>query len=79
MLKYIYITILLISISFSQQCLGGELRSIESYVYGRFEVKIKPTAGNGYVSSFFTYHDFWETDFGNWQTFINEIELGSIL
>ena len=72
----------LLSISFfllnflnAQECLGGELRTIESYTYGRFEVRMKPAIGDGYVSSFFTYHDFWETPYGTWQTYINEIDI----
>ena len=73
--KYIIILLILINTAFNQECLGGELRSIESYVYGRFEVNMKSVNGDGYVSSFFTSHDFWETFYGNWATFINEIDV----
>ena len=75
MLKYLFLIFIIFSYSISQECLGGELRTIESYTHGRYEVNMKPTYGDGYVSSFFTYHDFWETTFGNWQTFINEIDI----
>ena len=54
----IFIIVYLLHILNSQECLGGELRTIESYLYGRFEVNMKSAEGNGYVSSFFTYHDF---------------------
>ena len=60
----------------AQQCLGAELRTIDSYTYGRFEVRMKPATGDGYVSSFFTYHDFWGTSYnGAWQTYINEVDI----
>ena len=38
---------------------GGELRTIDTYRYGRYEVRMKSAAGSGVVSSFFTYRDFW--------------------
>ena len=75
MFKYLIILLISFNILLSQECLGGELRSIESYVFGRFEVRMKPAEGDGYVSSFFTYHDFWEIFNGNWETFINEIDI----
>ena len=66
----------IISVINSQDCLGGELRSKESFTYGRFEVRMKSAQGNGYVSSFFTYHDFWSTSYnGDWQNYINEIDI----
>ncbi len=36
---------------------GAELRTRESYLYGRFEVRYKASAGEGHVSTFFTYND----------------------
>jgi len=36
---------------------GAELRTNDSYLYGRFEVRLKSAAGSGLLSSFFTYHD----------------------
>ena len=38
---------------------GGELRTIQDYRYGRFEVRMKSAAGDGVISSFFTYRDYW--------------------
>ena len=72
---YILYLFIFLSLGFNQDCLGGEIRTFESYNYGRFEVKMKPALGNGYVSSFFTYHDFWETPYGSWETYINEIDI----
>jgi hypothetical protein len=48
---------------------GAEFRTIESFLYGRFEVSYKPANREGVVSSFFTYHDFTP------QTSWNEIDL----
>jgi len=36
---------------------GAELRTREAYLYGRFEVRYKSAAGDGLVSTFFTYHE----------------------
>ena len=49
---------------------GGELRTVESVRYGRFEVRMKSAAGSGIVSSFFTYRDFTSGGAENW----NEID-----
>ena len=51
---------------------GGELRTEDSFRYGRFEVRIKSALGNGVVSSFFTYNDFWEQGLDN--SYWNEID-----
>jgi len=49
---------------------GAELRTNESYLYGRFEVSMKSAAGSGIVSSLFTFYD--SPDFvTNW----NEIDI----
>ena len=40
-----------------QKYYGGELRTKESFLYGRFEARIKSAQGDGLVSSFFTYQD----------------------
>ena len=34
---------------------GAELRTIASYTYGRYEVRMKSALGSGVISSFFTY------------------------
>ncbi|MBN2011876.1 family 16 glycosylhydrolase [candidate division KSB1 bacterium] len=36
---------------------GAELRSRESFLYGRFEVRYKSSAGSGQTSTFFLYND----------------------
>ena len=51
---------------------GGELRTEDSFRYGRFEVRMKSAFGNGVVSSFFTYNDFWEDGLDN--SYWNEID-----
>lgn len=48
---------------------GAELRTKEAYLYGRFEVRYKASAGNGLVSTFFTYHELQSTS--EW----NEIDI----
>ena len=35
---------------------GGELYTKESFLYGRFEVRMKSAEGSGIVSSFFLYN-----------------------
>jgi len=66
----------LISFSYNQECIGGELRTIDSFLYGRFEVKMQSVQGEGYVSSFFTYHDHWgESNSNNWNFLTNEIDI----
>ena len=42
---------------------GAELRTHEYFRYGRFETRLKPPQGEGFLASFFTYNDsFPETD-----------------
>ena len=53
---------------------GGELRTIDTYRYGRYEVRMKSAAGSGVVSSFFTYRDFWSDGLTGSQHW-NEIDL----
>jgi len=43
---------------FSQSYRGAELRTHESFTYGRFEARYKAAWGTGVLSNFFTYHDF---------------------
>ena len=38
---------------------GAEYRTIETFLYGRFEVRMKSALGSGIVSSFFTIRDYW--------------------
>ncbi len=53
---------------------GGEFRTFESYLYGRFEVRMKSAAGHGVVSSFFTYRDYHAQGLSGTQHW-NEIDL----
>ncbi len=45
------------SAGFAKQYKGAELRTRDSYTYGRFEVSYIPAKREGVVSSFFTYHE----------------------
>jgi hypothetical protein len=42
---------------FSKTYRGAELRTNGTFLYGRFEVRMKSAAASGILSSFFTYHD----------------------
>ena len=54
------IIFIFISFLFSQKPYrGAEYRTINEYLYGRFEVKMKTASGSGVVSSFFTIDDYW--------------------
>ena len=53
---------------------GGELRTINTYRYGRYEVQMKSALGSGVVSSFFTYRDYWAEGYTGSQHW-NEIDL----
>jgi len=50
---------LLVSVVSSKPYRGGELRTIDTYRYGRYEVSMRSASGSGIVSSFFTYRDYW--------------------
>ena len=56
-LKYFFVIYFLTNIIVGQKYFGGELRTKESYLYGRFEARLKSAQGDGLVSSFFTYQD----------------------
>ena len=75
MKKYLYfilaISMLLPLYVSAKQYKGGELRTKESYTYGRFEVCYKSSAGCGQTSTFFTYHDFTSDWINNW----NELDI----
>lgn len=58
--------------NYGKEYKGAEYRTLETFIYGRFEVSYKPANREGVVSSFFTYHDF--TNETGW----NEIDLESI-
>lgn len=44
---------------------GAEYRTKEAYIYGRFEARYKPPRGDGFLASFFTYHDITPTSAWN--------------
>ena len=74
--RFIIICILmLVSVAaFAKLYRGGEYRTFQSYLYGRYEVRMQSAAGHGVVSSFFTFRDYYEeglTHPENW----NEIDL----
>ena len=54
-------------------CNSGAIQTDDSYLYGRFEVRMKSANGDGLVSSFFTYNTDWESDLGNLNW--NEIDI----
>lgn len=42
-----------------REYIGGELRTLDFFSYGRFEARIRFAPGSGVVSSLFTYYDHW--------------------
>ena len=49
---------------------GAEYRTMDEFLYGRFEVKMKTAVGSGIVSSFFTIDDYWangQSSTSNWR------------
>lgn len=50
---------------------GAEYRTKASYLYGRFEVRMKSSGGSGMLCSFFTYHDPPRFSLADW----NEIDI----
>jgi hypothetical protein len=74
MMKRLLLFIFISSVVLAKPYRGGELRTFESFRYGRFEVRMKSAIGSGVVSSFFTFRDYWEeglTGSEHW----NEIDL----
>ena len=59
MLRLFYIGLAFLTLTFAKPYRGGELRTLQDYRYGRFEVRMKSAAGDGVISSFFTYRDYW--------------------
>jgi len=55
----IYLAVILFFIPnlYSKTYKGAELRTNGTFLYGRFEVRMKSAASSGMLSSFFTYHD----------------------
>lgn len=51
------LVVLLAGNLFAEPYWGAELRTHESFQYGRFETRLKAVQGAGYLCSFFTYND----------------------
>ncbi len=70
---YFFITIILSFLNFlfcQKPYRGAEYRTIDEFLYGRFEVKMKTAVGSGIVSSFFTIDDYWangQSSTSNWR------------
>ena len=69
-LRYAALLLFLTGFGFSKSYKGAELRTKEAFTYGRFEVRYKPPAGDGFLASFFTYHEL-ENGTEDW----NEIDI----
>ena len=67
----ILLSLFTLSFSFAQRPYrGAEYRTIETHLYGRFEIRMKSAYGSGTVSSFFTINDYWSEGVSgteNWQ------------
>ncbi|MEM6726203.1 MAG: family 16 glycosylhydrolase, partial [Bacteroidota bacterium] len=56
----------------AQNCTAGQIYTEETYLYGRFEVRMQSAAGAGIISSFFLYN----LDVAcNWPVEVNELDL----
>ena len=67
--------LLLLSVtSYAKLYRGAEYRTFESYLYGRYEVRIMSAAGHGVVSSLFTFRDYYAEGLNGAQHW-NEIDL----
>jgi beta-glucanase (GH16 family) len=70
-MKAIIIHLVFFGILFSQRPYrGAEYRTIDTFQYGRFEIRMKSASGSGTVSSFFTINDYWAEGISgseNWQ------------
>ena len=49
-----------LSVINSEPYRGGELRTDDTFRYGRFETRMKAAPGSGIVNSFFLYRDYWD-------------------
>lgn len=69
-LKILTVFCLMTTVLLAKTYKGAELRTTQAVRYGRFEVRMKSTAGSGVISSFFTYVSQY-TGVDSW----NEIDL----
>lgn len=73
-MRSIYLMIMLITFmqSAGQECVGGQIHTNDTFLYGRFEVAMRSVQGEGIVSSFFLYN----LEVGcNWPEENNEIDI----
>jgi hypothetical protein len=56
-MRRILFVLLLCTAVYPKDYYGGELRTKSSFLYGRFETRMKSAVGSGLLSSFFMYHD----------------------
>ncbi|MDZ7332510.1 MAG: family 16 glycosylhydrolase [candidate division KSB1 bacterium] len=66
--KILILGLIPISMGFTKPYKGAEYRTKDAFIYGRFEARYKPPKGDGFLASFFTYHEITSTT--NW----NEID-----
>jgi len=69
-MKILTVLCLITTVVFAKTYKGAELRTTQVVRYGRFEVRMRSTAGSGVISSFFTYVSPY-TGVDSW----NEIDL----
>lgn len=70
---FILILFIISEVAFSKNYKGAEIYSNQSYLYGRFEMKIKSAPGSGQLSTFFLYRNNSETATSLWQEIDIEI------
>ena len=69
MLVILFFSVIVSSL-FGKAFKGAEYRTLDNFLYGRFEARYKPPIGTGMLANFFTYHDF-STGTADW----NEIDI----
>ena len=69
----IFIFLIYSNVVLSKNFKGAEIYSQESFLYGRFEMKIKAAQGSGQLSTFFLYRNGSETATTLWQEIDIEI------
>ena len=73
--QYFFIfSVFLCSHLYSVPYRGGELRTDDTFRYGRFETRMKAAPGSGVVNSFFLYRDYWDEGLDGAQHW-NEIDI----
>ena len=67
----IIFVLLFLTISAQKPYRGGEIRTLDSFLYGRFETRMKPANANGTVQSLFLFWDGPDWQESEW----NEIDV----